>query len=139
MRWMAAKCRAPTKMKTGLTALICRCLAGTFTFPLDGNARIARFADCRTPANLWYFLHDGARDGRGYFVGYDSKSKLCVGFIGRDGFRPDQPPVEQWFPMDGVKLASGMALPRNPWLQSPLASVPMTSRASPSFPRGKYT
>jgi hypothetical protein len=81
-------------------------------FPLDGNARIGFFSDGQTPPNLWYFVHDGARDGRGYFVGYDSESKLCVGFIGRDGFRTDRPPVEQWFPMDGVKLASGRAFSR---------------------------
>ena len=82
-------------------------------FPLDANSRVRRFDDGQTPPNLWHFIHDGARDGRGYFVGYDSQSKLCVGFIGRDGFRPDQPPVEQWFPVDGVKLASGRVFPRN--------------------------
>jgi hypothetical protein len=85
-------------------------------FSLNGNTRVAGFADGFVdgppPPHFWYFLHDGARDGRGYFVGYDSQSKLCVGFIGRDGFRPDQPPVEQWFPMDGAKLASGMAFSR---------------------------
>ncbi len=96
-------------------------LAGTYLpvpgrawtlFPLDGNARVRRFADGQTPPNLWYFLDDGARARRGYFVGYQSQSKLCVGFIGRDGFRPDQPPVEQWFPMDGAKLAGNRAFAR---------------------------
>ncbi|MGA2256110.1 MAG: hypothetical protein ABSG53_15795 [Thermoguttaceae bacterium] len=81
-------------------------------FPLGGNTRVRQFGDGQTPLNLWYFIHDGARDGRGYFVGYNSQSKLRVGFIGRDGLRPDQPPVEQWFPMDGVKLASGRAFSR---------------------------
>ncbi|MGA2068235.1 MAG: hypothetical protein ABSG86_24900 [Thermoguttaceae bacterium] len=81
-------------------------------FPLIANARVRPFADGQGPPNLWYFVHDGARDGRGYFVGYDSRTKLCVGFIGRDGFRPDQPPAEQWFPMDGAKLASGTAFSR---------------------------
>ena len=57
----------------------------------------------RSPPNYWYFLHDGACDGRGYFVGYSLQSKLRVGFIGHDGLRPDQPPVQQWFPVDGVK------------------------------------
>jgi hypothetical protein len=81
-------------------------------FPLNADARVMAFSDSQAPPNLWYFVHDGARDGRGYFVGYDSQSKLCVGFIGRDGFRPDQPPVEQWFPMDGAKLAGGTAFSR---------------------------
>ena len=105
---------------------------GMFTFPLDGPGarQHRRFNDGQTPPNFWYFLHDGARDGRGYFVGYDSQSKLCVGFIGRDGFRPDQPPVEQWFPMDGAKLASGTAF------------RPATGMAAMAttrgIPRGKY-
>ena len=107
---------------------------GLVTFPLDGSARVGRFSDGQTPPNLWYFVHDGARDGRGYFVGYDSQSKLCVGFIGRDGFRPDQPPVEQWFPMDGAKLASDTAFSRSSGATG--MAIP-TSDGSRSFPRGK--
>jgi hypothetical protein len=82
-------------------------------FPLDAGLRVEGFADRQMPPNLWYFVDDGARDGRGYFVGYDIKSKLCLGFIGRDGFRPDQPPAEQCFPMDGAKLADGAAFSRS--------------------------
>jgi hypothetical protein len=82
------------------------------TFPLEGSARVSRFSDAELPPKLWYFLHDGARDGRGYFVGYDSANRQRVGFIGLDGYRPDLPPVEQWFPMDGVKLAEGEAFSR---------------------------
>ncbi len=77
------------------------------SFPLDGYHRIWRFADGQTPASLWYFVHDGARDGRGYFVGYNTENNLCVGFIGRAGFRAELPPVEDWFPVDGAKLAIG--------------------------------
>ncbi len=105
------------------------------TFPLDGYTRIGRFSDGRMPPNLWYFLHDGARDGRGYFVGYDSQSKLCVGFIGRDGFRPDQPPVEQWFPMDGAKLASGTALPPNAYNRYNMPHAAAYSNDEPEFPQ----
>ncbi|MGO9110871.1 MAG: hypothetical protein ACLP9L_16745 [Thermoguttaceae bacterium] len=82
--------------------------------PMDDNARVKRFSDLQTPPDLWYFIDDGARDGRGYFVGYNSKSRLRVGFIGRDGFRPDQPPVEQRFPMDGAKLAGGSVFSPRP-------------------------
>ena len=80
------------------------------TFPLTEWERFERYNDRQSHAHCWYFLHDGLRDGRGYFVGYDSQSRRCVGFIGRDGVRPDQPPVEQWFPVDGAKLASRTAL-----------------------------
>lgn len=85
---------------------------GESVFPLFPSPPIGRFSDGQTPPKLWYFLDDGARHGRGYFVGYDSQSKLRVGFIGRNGFRPDQPPAEDWFPMDGAILASGMAFAR---------------------------
>ncbi len=79
---------------------------GDGLFRLSGDLSISRFYVGEAPStNAWYFLHDGTRDGRGYFVGYNYASKLCIGFIGRDGFRPDQPPVEQWFPIDSAKMA----------------------------------
>ena len=80
-------------------------------FLLADNVRARVYYDGEAPStNAWYFLHDGTREGRGYFVGYNLQSKLCLGFIGRDGFRPDQPPVEQWFPVDGAKMANYTAL-----------------------------
>jgi hypothetical protein len=82
-------------------------------FPLEGNARIEEFNDRQSPPNFWYFIHDGARDGRGYFVGYNSRNKLCVGFIGRNGSCSEEPPVEQWFPMDGFKMASRAGFSRS--------------------------
>ncbi|MGO8689817.1 MAG: hypothetical protein ACLQLG_09290 [Thermoguttaceae bacterium] len=78
--------------------------------PFAGDLRIGRFYERGLPPNYWYFLHDGACDGRGYFVGYSYRSKLRVGFIGRDGLRPDQPPAEQWFPIDGAKMAMRTAM-----------------------------
>jgi len=77
-------------------------------FLLSGYARVRRFNFNYSQTN-WYFIHDGARDGHGYFVGYDVPSKLCAGFIGRNGSSPDLPPVEQWFPVDGVKMANSTA------------------------------
>lgn len=82
-------------------------------FPSGGNARIGRFSDGERRPKLWYFIDDGARNGHGYFVGYDSQSKLCAGFIGLQGLRSDRPPAEEWFPMDGVKLADNMAFARH--------------------------
>jgi hypothetical protein len=49
----------------------------------------------------WYFVHDGKREGKGYFAGFDRKSKQSVGYLGREGFCKEVPPQEQWFPMDG--------------------------------------
>ncbi len=101
-------------------------------FPLDGEDRVWRFHDgLENWENSWYFVDDGARDGRGYFVGYDGQSKLRAGFIGRDGFRPDQPPVEQWFPMDGVKLA------RTGHSPEPKTTPRMASTNHGCFRRGK--
>jgi hypothetical protein len=82
-------------------------------FPLPGNARIVEFADPQSPPIYWYFIHDGARDGRGYFVGYNSRNKLCVGFVGRNGFCSEEPPVEQWIPMDGAKMATRTGFSRS--------------------------
>ena len=106
-------------------------------FPLGGNARIGRFSDGEKPPKLWYFIDDGARNGHGYFVGYDSQSKLCAGFIGLHGLRPDRPPAEEWFPMDGVKLADNMAFARH--AMGPYWSNYGYGASLTSFPRGKWT
>ena len=111
-------------------------LADWLMFPLSSGQRVRRFAEGRTPCNLWYFLDDGARDGRGYFVGYDSRSKQCVGFIGRDGLRPDLPPVEKWFPIDGDKLVNGAVFSRLPPRGDEYGEVPVNVGEFP-FPMWK--
>jgi hypothetical protein len=85
----------------------------TGVFPLQGYMRIGRFEDRQSPPAQWYFVDDGARDGRGYFEGFDTENKRRMGFIGRSGLRPDRPPVDDWFPMDGNKLASDAAFTRH--------------------------
>ncbi len=72
--------------------------------------RILSFNDGREPAVYWYLIRTGDREGRGYFVGYDSKLKLRVGYIGGGGFRPDKPPADACFPVDGRKIAAGSHL-----------------------------
>ena len=49
--------------------------------------------------------------GHGYFVGYDTESKLRVGFIGRRGYCSEQPARENWFAFDGLALASRLSSP----------------------------
>ncbi len=76
--------------------------------------RLRTFGDGQDPATLWYFVADGRTDGTGYFVGYDSKSRARVGFLGTAGFRPGPLPAEELFPCNGI--ASGpnaCVLPRD--------------------------
>lgn len=81
-------------------------------FPLADLARIQPIPDPnydnsqadndeKRPMKFWYFVHDGKREGKGYFAGFDSKTKQSIGYLGREGFRRDVPPQDTWFPMDG--------------------------------------
>ena len=60
----------------------------------------------------WYFVHDGALHGHGYFIGYDPVTKLPIGCVGRNGFRPDKPIPEEQFPVDShnMPLKSAQAI-----------------------------
>lgn len=75
------------------------------TDELDWGERIRSFPDGRWPATYWYFLSDGRREGTGYFVGYDSKSKLRIGYLGTAGFRSEPLPAEELFPFEGPTWA----------------------------------
>ncbi len=80
-------------------------------FPLDVSDRIRLFSRDYPKREFWYFVHDGQRAGHGYFVGYDTESKLRVGFIGRRGYCSEQPARENWFAFDGLALASRLSSP----------------------------
>jgi hypothetical protein len=54
----------------------------------------------------WYFVHDGLLHGHGYFVGYNNDTMFKVGYIGRTGFRPDEPPTGDQFSIDGRRVTS---------------------------------
>lgn len=71
---------------------------------LPWQVRMLGYTDLRQPPTLWYFVHTGRQQGRGYFVGYDSETKACVGYIGQTGFRPDLPPADDCFPVDARRL-----------------------------------
>jgi hypothetical protein len=79
-------------------------------FPLEGSDRIACLSDGSDPPNYWYFVHDGKRAGKGYFVGFNSQSKNCLGYVGQKGLTQDMPPQGDWFPLDGRRL-SGYDIP----------------------------
>lgn len=63
--------------------------------------RVVRFADARRPDADWYLVHDGKFNGTACFVGYDPRTRLRVGYLGRSGFRRDQPPQNERFRIDG--------------------------------------
>jgi hypothetical protein len=60
--------------------------------------RIHSFADGRALAVYWYFVSDGRLDGHAYFVGYDSRSNDCIGYLGTAGFRKQPLPASELFP-----------------------------------------
>jgi hypothetical protein len=63
--------------------------------------RLSSFIDEREPSVNWFFVHDGKRDGAGYFAGYDRVSNRCVGFIGLSRFRRQSVPAADWIPVRG--------------------------------------
>jgi hypothetical protein len=76
-----------------------------FLAPREWRERIVSFYAGYQPPVFWYFVHDGKRDGSGYFVGFDRKSKRCVGYIGRQGARSDSPNDDDRFPVAGDKFS----------------------------------
>ncbi|HEY7153501.1 MAG TPA: hypothetical protein VH575_06050 [Gemmataceae bacterium] len=103
---------------------------------LDWDDRVRAFADGRWPATYWYFLSDGRPDGAGYFVGYDSKSNVRVGYLGTAGFRDELLPAEELFPFDGPTfLPSPRRLLGHPGQNSSPTAHPV-SRSRGGAPRG---
>jgi len=70
------------------------------------NRRIFSFSDGGHPPVFWYFLYDGKLGGRGYWVGYDSRTKALVGYIGARGFQQEKPAPPDCFPVDGRTMSS---------------------------------
>ena len=73
-------------------------------FRAGWSERLRMFTDNRRPVTYWYLVHNGEIEGEGYFVGYNSKTKRRVGYMGLAGFRPDKPPPGERFPLDGRML-----------------------------------
>ena len=81
----------------------------------DWNRRIAQVHEAGRPNARWYFLHNGQKDGAGYFVGYDLLTNRCIGYIGTDGRSSDLPPKDQWFPISASEYLydSGSIISKN--------------------------
>lgn len=65
---------------------------------LDWSQRIVGFCNHSTQPDYWYLVRDELSNGSAYLVGYDRRSKRIIGYIGRAGFRPDEPPTDDRFP-----------------------------------------
>jgi hypothetical protein len=74
--------------------------------PLEGMNRIKEDVVGKPRKTIWYFIDDGNREGKGYFIGYDAESKRCIGCLGRKGFCRNVPPSEEQFIFDSRKLGS---------------------------------
>lgn len=70
---------------------------------LNWRERLIRFQ--QRDGAIWYFVHDGQLHGRGCFVGYHNDTKLVIGYIGRSGFQPEEPALDEQFLVDGHRLS----------------------------------
>lgn len=77
---------------------------------LDWGQRIVRVDNPNKHFGKWFFVHDGASHGRGYFIGYDTETNLKIGCIGRNGFQYEIPPVEEQFALGGYKMSNSNAI-----------------------------
>jgi hypothetical protein len=68
------------------------------------NSRIIQLFRYERTAEAWYVVHDGNLHGRVYMVGYDMPTKRTIGYVGIHGFRPDAPPQDDQFPVNGARF-----------------------------------
>lgn len=111
------------------------CCSLTATPPRQANdlawdERVCSFADGRWPPTYWYFLSDGRPDGAGYFVGYNSKSNIRVGYLGTAGFRDDPLTEEEWFPFEGPVWGTDTRLLGQAERPGPPTNYPMNRNRS---------
>lgn len=85
-----------------LASLPAKAAAPSSEKEISWDERINSFADGRVPRGYWYFIADGRRDGSGYFVGYDSESRSCLGYLGLGGLRESPLPSEERIPFAGA-------------------------------------
>ncbi len=70
---------------------------GVVNFPVKWKQRIGSTSDLGNPPTYWFLVRDDLQEGHAYFVGYDSISKLPIGYISRQGFLAALPAREDWF------------------------------------------
>jgi hypothetical protein len=84
--------------------------------------RLIVIPEKKTYREAWYFVHDGRLDGSGYFVGYELRSKLALGYVGKNGYSTDVPPREECFEVDGRWLRHGHGMLR--WREAGNSTLP---------------
>jgi len=96
-----------------------------FSSRLSWHERLKEFTDEKAPTVNWFFVHDGEREGAGYFVGYDRVSNGGVGFIGLSGFHSQPVPASDWIPVRGDLMRDYSTWSSAPvWVGSGRAWVP---------------
>ncbi len=100
-------------------------------FSRPWSSRVQSFMDTGTyPPGLWYLVHDGRRHGSAHFVGYDSDTKMLIGYIGIGGFQEELPKLQERFPMDARMMGYGRGVlgERREYLDSYYSQGYMTMR-----------
>jgi hypothetical protein len=83
-----------------------------YSLSTDWRYRVTAWSDGQTPPGRWYFIHDGRRNGRAWFEGYDPVTSKRIGFIGRSGFTVARPAPDDAFPFDArLRNAAGPSVP----------------------------
>lgn len=77
---------------------------GVVQLPITWSERIAGCSDYGKPPVNWLLMRDDRRPGSAYFTGYDTESKLGVGYLGSRGFRPAVPPADKQFDLGNHSL-----------------------------------
>jgi hypothetical protein len=66
--------------------------------------RIKVFSDCSGGLSaLWYLVDEGNAAGSAYFEGYDRKSRLRIGYLGRRGYQAEEPAAGDRFSFHGLR------------------------------------
>jgi hypothetical protein len=97
----------------------------------DWTGHILSATDGRDPAQLWYVIHDGQLQGHAWLEGFDSVTRQRIGFIGRQGFRTEQLPPDELFPMDARLFRTGGTWVSSRWVSrqvDPYSPARRTSR-----------
>ncbi len=88
--------------------------------------RVLAYSDQRNVPTYWYFVHDGHKQGHGYFVGYENYPRIDmlegkkeanqrVGYIGLSGFRQEGVPKEEQFQISPVTWGISNRLHSRQW------------------------
>jgi hypothetical protein len=79
---------------------------GFWQLDVDWLTRLKTFDDPQNTDVVWYFIHDGAQSGAGYFAGYRRSTSALLGFIAEAGSRSDRPPPDEQIPVKSALLTA---------------------------------